>query len=416
MRLVELTRGSNRNVFDMNNPLNTPPLINGPYRVVPGTKLVHVDDDRWAVDAPGTRRQNEFVPLRRLVLRARDFPEVLAPGAHEGGPMAGQIVTADSCQPHVLAALVREQALVRAPADVIAADAELDAAVASGRSGVLLIAMGKPNYGRLVAALAETIKSASPKVPVALAWSGDVLTALGEARGVFDHLIPIREALPAQAECSQAFYAKLCVDQLSPFDHTIFIDADSLIYPGADLRKEFWRYSGHGFVPTTSLAWQLDALPPDAAYLGLGSIEPIVKYFGLKQPMLQVHSYYFYFERSHATNAVFECARDVYRAIAANVDAFKLHLTHERLIADELALGVATSIVGVSPLFEQHQPMVESGLFFEGPEPGLETCYLGFTVAGYLPCWFAHYRETLERHGLGHRRYELEKEMPGWLR
>jgi hypothetical protein len=400
----------------MKNPLNNLPLHNGPYRVVPGTRLIHVQDDVWAVDAPGTRRQNEFVPLERVLLRARDLPEIMAPGAEGPGEIAGQVVSADSCKPEVLAALIREHALVRAPGDVVAPEDELNDVVASGRSGVLLIAMGKANYGRLVAALVETIKSASPQVPVALAWSGDVLSGVGQARGLFDHLIPLREVLPAQPEYSQAFYTKLCVDQLTPFDQTIFIDADSLIYPGVDLRKEFWRYAGHDFVPTTSLVWQLDALPPGAAYLGLGPIAPVVKYFGLKHPMLQLHSYYFYFASRSKAKDVFECARDVYRTIAADVDNFRSQLTHDRLIADELALGIATSMVGASPYFEHHQPIVETGLFFEGPERGFESCYLGFSASGYLPCWFDHYRATLERHGLGHRRYELDKEMPRWLR
>jgi hypothetical protein len=412
-RSASMTDSATRQVSTVQQPLRPQPLANGPYRVVPGTTLIHVADDRWIVEAPGTRRQDDFVPLERAVFAERDLPDALAPGRGLH-PEAGRQVTNECCSEQVLAALLREQAVVRAPQDLVVSEDELQAAIASGVAGVQLIAMGKPNYGRLAAALVETIKLTSPQVPVSLAWSGDVLPAMGEAKRLFDHVMPIDAVLSGHAERHQPFFVKLCADKLTPFERTLFIDVDSLLYPEADLRKEFWRYAGHAFVPTTSLVLDPGALRPGAAYLGLGAAESIVRYFGLTQPMLQMHSYYFYFEKQRA-KPIFECARHVYRMIAADPGRFKRHLTHGGLIADELAFGVATSLVGVAPYFEQHQPIAESGLFYDVPERGLETCYLGFSASGYVPSWFAHYRQTLERHGLGHTTYELEKDVPQWL-
>jgi hypothetical protein len=413
---------------DMQSRLDSLPLVGGPYRVAPGTTLSRLRDELWAVESAGTRRQDEFAPMERVVVSAGELPTVLAPGNQRLGDIAGQIVTTESCSEQVLASLVREQVLLRAPGDVDAPEAQLASLASSGRSGVLVVAMGKPNYGRLAAALIQTVKAASPSVPVALAWSGDVLQALGDARPLVDHLIPIDAVLSEHAEHRDPFYVKLCADQLTPFEQTLFIDADSLIYPGVDLRKELWRYAGHDFVPTISLVWQPDALPPGATYMTFGSLEPLVRHFDLKRPVLQAHSYYFYFCSSARGKEVLACARDVYRTILASTLAVAtgaerrsplladgLSLEGAGRGLDELAMGLATSMVGVEPYFERHQPMVESGLFPEGAPAAVESCYLGFTVTGYNPNWSAHYLATIKRHGLEHLGYELDKEAPAWL-
>jgi hypothetical protein len=390
-------------------------LDEGPYRVVPGTTVRHVEGDLWLIEGAGTRRQNDFFPLKPLVVPAHELPAALTPpGA--AADVGGVTVTSDSCSEELLAALVREQALVRAPGDVVAPEAELEALASSGRSGVLLIAMGKPSYGRLAAALAATIKSGSPSLPLALAWSGDVRAGLGHARELFDHLIPIDAVLSGRPEHREPFFVKLCVDELTPFEETLFIDADSLIYPGVDLRKDLWRYAGRDFVPTTSFVWDLERVPAGAPYMCWGPLQTIVDLFGLKRPVIQAHSYYFYFSKTRRASDLFECGRQVHRMLSSDKHRFKAHLDDEGRVPDELAFGVATSMVGVEPYFERHQPMVESGLFYVDPPASLESCYLGFTVTGYNPNWSEHYAAVIARHGLSKYGYELEKDLPPWLR
>jgi hypothetical protein len=383
-------------------------LANGPYRVVPGTRLVHAQDDQWIIDAPGTRRQRIFFPVPPVTLSGSELPPPLAQlKSTESEDLGGRLLPAGFGPERIVEAMIREQALVRSPQDVTASDEELHAAVKSGKRGVLVVAMGISNYGRLAAALAATIKATSPDVPVALAWSGDVLNGVGRVEGLFDHLVSIDAVLSDDTGRHLPFYVKLCAEKLTPFEQTIFIDADSLIYPGADLRKEFLRYESRDFVPTTSLVLNPDALPPDAQYMCWTSIRPIVDYFGLTNPILQAHSYYFFFANGERAKDVFRSAREAYRAMSSGMKLFEAGG-----VPDELALGIATSIAGVPPYFVPHQPMLESGLFGQGPPAvGIEACYLGFTVCGRttLTRWSAHYLQTIAKHGLSDRGYTLDK-------
>lgn len=85
--------------------------------------------------------------------------------------------------------------------------------------GVLLIAFGKPSYAYFAYNMAVSIKHHSPDVRVCLASDGVEKYLRPEQLKVFDHIkhfTPVRDA----------GHNKLRMFELSPFDHTLFLDVD----------------------------------------------------------------------------------------------------------------------------------------------------------------------------------------------
>lgn len=88
--------------------------------------------------------------------------------------------------------------------------------------GILLIATGHAQYGNMAYNLASSIKSVEDIAvavvhdSVSLSWLND------EQKAVFNELIPVPD------EYRSGFGLKLHLDQLTPFDNTLFLDADML--------------------------------------------------------------------------------------------------------------------------------------------------------------------------------------------
>ena len=89
-------------------------------------------------------------------------------------------------------------------------------------TGIIIIATGHPNYGNMAYNLACSIKSVED-VNIAVVWSENGLQHLTETqKGIFDYVIQ----LPAIYRTG--FGVKLHLDQLTPFDKTLSLDADML--------------------------------------------------------------------------------------------------------------------------------------------------------------------------------------------
>lgn len=95
--------------------------------------------------------------------------------------------------------------------------------------GVLTLAT--PSDAHKALAMACSCRLRSPELPLAVAAAPEILEKLG---GVFDHLIPERTDL-------RGFEHKLHLDEYSPFERTLFIDADMLVMGDPLPLMERWR-------------------------------------------------------------------------------------------------------------------------------------------------------------------------------
>lgn len=114
--------------------------------------------------------------------------------------------------------------------------------------GILLIAIGNAQYGRLAYNLAVTIKLNNPEISIALAHNETSLTHLGpDKQKIFSHLVDIPKEYYTHQGKFCAVKSKTYANVLSPFDQTLFIDSDVAMFPNKDINKLFDELNGIEF-------------------------------------------------------------------------------------------------------------------------------------------------------------------------
>ena len=95
--------------------------------------------------------------------------------------------------------------------------------------GICIVALGYRIYGEMAANLAASLRVVSPNVHIALLYDSDGINTLTEEHlKLFNQRIEIGGDEITVADSKHYQIAKLLVYKYSPFDFTIYIDADSL--------------------------------------------------------------------------------------------------------------------------------------------------------------------------------------------
>lgn len=208
-------------------------------------------------------------------------------------------------------------------------------------NGILLIATNYPYYGRTAYNLAATIKATEPEMQIAVVHSGRALSHLTPAQlRIFDFLIE------ADNGDEMSVGMKLEAYELSPFDRTLFIDADNLWLPNKKPSELFAELEGIPFTSITEGYYDVDEgrhdIRPDY-FLWADPVDIIEKYGITKGKIYQWRSEVFYFERSERVEAFFKTARAVFANPQVNIVKFA------GTVPDELAFNIAANIHGIEP-------------------------------------------------------------------
>jgi len=109
------------------------------------------------------------------------------------------------------------------------------------KGGILLIALGHPFYGNYAANLAASLKFNYPNLPIALAFGGDALNHIKSDKRIalFDHFVTIPEHCYKTDGVDTFIKAKNYMYDLSPFDTTLFLDVDMIMFPRNAETKAF---------------------------------------------------------------------------------------------------------------------------------------------------------------------------------
>lgn len=106
--------------------------------------------------------------------------------------------------------------------------------------GIVLIAAGHPYYGHYAHNLAMSLKTTAPDLPICLLHAGDGLQMITEPMGkVFDRVINVDPKHHQLHGLPVWLRIKLCIDKLSPYDETIYLDADTICTPEKNIEALF---------------------------------------------------------------------------------------------------------------------------------------------------------------------------------
>jgi len=166
--------------------------------------------------------------------------------------------------------------------------------------GIVTIAMKHPLYGKYAYNLALSAKSADMNVQVAVIADEEGLRHLHPGqRMIFDYII--------EPKSSKPLVNKFYLDRLTPFDETLFVDADMIFSPMADF-NEFWR-------SMTTIEWTMANRGKDDIVKGISewtTKEDIAEAYGEVEQWYDLSSEWIYFKKNDLSYSIFANAEMYY--------------------------------------------------------------------------------------------------------
>jgi len=181
--------------------------------------------------------------------------------------------------------------------------------------GVLILATGNSHYGKLAFNLAMSLKANDRLCQIALVCEPETLSNLSDLhKGFFDYIIDIpKECITHNGE-PHHFKAKTELYWLSPFNKTLFIDADSLWIPKRKVSWLFGELEGIKFTVQNNCYYDVLQRKTIGAnnYIFWGNIDEILSYFDITDRLIQTNTTLMYWERSEIAEKIFTTALEIY--------------------------------------------------------------------------------------------------------
>jgi len=173
--------------------------------------------------------------------------------------------------------------------------------------GIVILALGHFIYGRFAVNLAVGLKKCQPEIKIALIHNDSSITDLDESQKfLFDYKIkcPYEYSISGVNTCYVK--PKLFLDKLSPFQETLFLDADIVWCPYKKPSQVFDEYKNLNFTMANRGINSINAGHSDWVDI------PLMKEnFGIEK-WIDLSSEWIYFKQSEKTTELFETARQFY--------------------------------------------------------------------------------------------------------
>lgn len=209
------------------------------------------------------------------------------------------------------------------------------------QAGILLLALGANQYGRMSAALAAMIKSADSTIPIHLAYTQSAVTHLREdEKALFDSMEVIPEKYYTLHGQHKWIMAKMYLYELSPFEHTLYLDSDMAWLqksPAAvfeQLKDVDLTYANSGV--QTHSQW--------------ADIEQVRTVYNIEK-VVGIHSEFVYFRKCDKAESFFQKAQRIYSNLKVHATVFA------GAIPDELPLMIAAELCGIVPHQQPYYPV-----------------------------------------------------------
>lgn len=217
--------------------------------------------------------------------------------------------------------------------------------------GIILLATGAAFYGRMAYNLAVTIKATEP-ISITLLHKGAGISHLsGKQKEIFDNIIEIDD---------ESFAAKLCLLDYSPYDQTLYFDADMVWLPNKKPSDLFTEMGDNIFTSITEGHYDFDENKDNgnAMYHYWCNPQEAKMLHNLTGNFYQWRSEVMYFTKD--AKELFDLAKNIYKIPLVTVKNFAGHTP------DELAINIAACKLGIKPHIYKWKPAYWHRLHGEG--------------------------------------------------
>ena len=241
--------------------------------------------------------------------------------------------------------------------------------------GACTIAVGSPHYYRMAFVNAATFKKYNPKIPIVLITDTTGIVGIyKEDIKVFDDVIRIK---PESYEISgrpEPQTIKFQLAELTPFEETIFTDADTINFGSIDktlvkLSNRDLTFMQHGY-------YDFSTGSRNAKCGFWGNIEEIKKYYNITTGKLPaISSTFIHFKKTQLNKTIFQEAADLFSKDAP------CHKWAETL-PDEFFFNVALHLNNYDTHWVQFYPVFSHWFCTEGTELEIKAKYPMLTTGG----------------------------------
>lgn len=178
--------------------------------------------------------------------------------------------------------------------------------------GIVIVALGHPYYGNYAHQLAISIKFTTPSIPITLLHDGRGASHLTGAKlAHFDNVVVLQPSDYTTNGRTDYLRPKSLMNVLSPYDRTMWLDADMIALPRKSIAALFDELSGIHF--TMSSRGAHDAKTAKAGFIHWADPQDVVKEYGIKGGVFyNVSSEFMYFEKGPKADAFFLELRSIY--------------------------------------------------------------------------------------------------------
>jgi hypothetical protein len=252
--------------------------------------------------------------------------------------------------------------------------------------GILLVALGHPQYGNMAANLASSIRAMDRDMNIHLVHTTD---SIGHLTDKHKALFTSMQLCPPECYMKNAktvyLRAKTCIYDLSPFEQTLFLDADMILFSDKTFKNASSIFDE---LKDVSLTFQnrgyfdlhQEKIKEDFIYW-CNIKEVKEKYFGEKIDedkgrFYHLHSEFIYFNRSDANEFFFALAQEIFDNPKVKATDF------DGDIPDELAFDIAVALTGMHPHQDFYLPIHWYNIEGKFNETTGRSKYTGMSIGG----------------------------------
>lgn len=217
--------------------------------------------------------------------------------------------------------------------------------------GFLIIAVGHRNYGQLAGTLAASIRANGCDFPIHLAYEVDTIARLDEQYlGFFTSKSIIPQECITLGDKTCYIKAKAHMNELSPFEETIFLDADLILLKGNRVNTIFDELKVVDFtIKNSGISANFETLKGDEnQWAPLKEIKE--KFEFTNQDVWNIHSEFIYWKKNKKNDELFTNWVENFENIRTS------HIEFGGCIPDELPLWIAMCQLGIIPHQAEYKP------------------------------------------------------------
>lgn len=221
--------------------------------------------------------------------------------------------------------------------------------------GILLLACGHGNYGRMAAALAASIK-AIENIPIALLWHGNGIKYLSDQeKGLFDKLIELEDKYVHNKDGSfNPIKARLFYYELTPFKETLAVDVDNVWLNRKKPSDVFNELSDVSFSIQNAGHTVCDD-KADQHYSVWANIHDVISAYDLQgKKFYRTYGEWIYFKKDPAAKKLFFTAKKIF--LSKPKAEMRIENFIGQSITDELAFSIAMAQTEIYPHKDDYHP------------------------------------------------------------